>query len=79
MSIASGAVAVCAFAGLDGSHVLPVEHEAILYSKGQLDDVVSRLQKKVASGEVALEYDSTFGYLPSVLLNPHFIAWRDEF
>ena len=67
LSLAASTAAVCAFAGLDGSHVLPMDHEAILYSKSPVDDVVSRLQRKVASGEVTLDYDSTFGYLPSVL------------
>src|SRR4051794_25551107 len=67
LSLASGAAAVCAFAGLEGSHVLPADHEAILYSKAPLDDVVTQLQSKVASGGVKLEYDPTFGYLPAVL------------
>lgn len=63
----SAAAAICAFAGLDGSYVLPAEHEAILYSKTAANDIVIDLQKKIWSGEVKLQYDPTFGYLPSVL------------
>ncbi len=62
-------IVVCfaAFAGLDGSHVLPAEHEAIQYAKAPVDNVVSRLQKRVAEGTVRLAYDPETGYLRSVL------------
>jgi hypothetical protein len=58
---------VCAYAGLDGSHVLPQDHEAIGYGKEPPDDAVTRLEKRIAAGETKLEYDPTFGYLLSVL------------
>jgi hypothetical protein len=58
---------VCAYAGLDGSHVLPQDHEAIGYGKESPDDAVTRLEKRIAAGETKLEYDPTFGYLLSVL------------
>jgi hypothetical protein len=65
---ALGAVAaLCAFAGLDGSYVLPADHSAIGYNKGTPQDAVSRLARRIASGETKLTYDTTFGYLPSVL------------
>ncbi|MGH9632697.1 MAG: hypothetical protein ACRD7E_30700 [Bryobacteraceae bacterium] len=55
------------FASLDGSYVLPLDHEAILYAKTPLADPVSRLEKQVQDGSVKLEYDPHFGYLRSVL------------
>ena len=60
-------VGVCLYAGLEGSYVLPVDEAPILYSKTPADDPVARLQKEIADGAVKLEYDSNFGYLPSVL------------
>ncbi len=63
-----GAVAaLTALGGLDGSSVLPADHEAIGYSRIQLTDPVSKLVAKLAAGKTKLEYDSTFGYLPAVL------------
>lgn len=55
------------FAGLDGSYLLPLDHDAILYARTPLDDPVSRLQKQLRDGSVELEYDPHFGYLQSVL------------
>ncbi len=67
-TLALGAVvALCAWAGLDGSYVLPDDHQAIQYARRPVDDAVSRLQKRISSGGVKLTFDSTFGYLPSVL------------
>ncbi|HET8547506.1 MAG TPA: hypothetical protein VFL57_05870 [Bryobacteraceae bacterium] len=60
-------VAVSAYAGLDGSYVLPVDHEAIQYSKLPSSDAVSRLQTRLAEKRTTLEYHPDFGYLPSVL------------
>jgi hypothetical protein len=54
-------------ADLDGSYVLPVEHDAIRYSKAPVDDRFTRLQKRIASGEVKLEFDERHGYLRSML------------
>lgn len=59
--------ALCAFAGLDGSYVLPADHSAIGYNKEPGTDAVSQLARRVASGEVRLTYDTTYGYLPSLL------------
>jgi hypothetical protein len=63
--ILAGAAAV--FAGLGSSYIVPVDHEAIQYSKGPVDDVVSRLQQRLDRGEVRLKYEDEFGYLRSVL------------
>ncbi|HEY3836241.1 MAG TPA: hypothetical protein VGL72_06700 [Bryobacteraceae bacterium] len=56
-----------AMAGLNGSYLLPVDHEAIQYYKAPVDDAVSRLQRRIDSGEVKLKSDEDFGYLKSVL------------
>ncbi|MCU1329967.1 MAG: hypothetical protein JWN34_5337 [Bryobacterales bacterium] len=60
----AGAVAL---AGLSGSYVLPVDSEAILYSKGPVADPISRLQQRLDSGALKLKYEDEFGYLRSVL------------
>lgn len=63
------AAGVAVWAGLDGSYVVPSDHEAIQYTKAPVDDAVARLQKRIASGEVKLEYHADLGYLPSLLEN----------
>ena len=45
----------------------PADHEPILYGSAEVNDPVSRLQRKVESGEVKLEFDSKHGYLAAVL------------
>jgi hypothetical protein len=61
------ATAFCAFGGLDGSYVVPLDHPAIQYSKTPADDPISRLERGIAAGEVKLDYDPDLGYLPAVL------------
>jgi hypothetical protein len=56
-----------AIAGLNGSYLLPLDHDAIQYSKSPVDDVVARLQRRIDAGEVKLQSDDNFGYLRSVL------------
>jgi hypothetical protein len=56
-----------ALAGLSGSYLLPIDHEAIQYSKAPVDDVIGRLQRRIDSGQVKLQSDDNFGYLRSVL------------
>ncbi len=59
---------VClALAGLNGSYLLPLDHEAIQYSKAPVDDAIARLQRRIDAGEVKLQSDDNFGYLRSVL------------
>jgi len=43
------------------------EHEAIGYATATPDNVVSRLQQRLAAGNASLEYDARMGWLPSVL------------
>lgn len=45
------------------------DHEAIGYSAATPNDAITRLQQKIDSGEVKLEFDPAHGYLPSVLKN----------
>ena len=52
---------------LDESRILPSEHPAIDYWNADPDDAVARLQRRLDSGEVTLDLDGAFGYLPSVL------------
>lgn len=59
--------AAVALAGLSSSYMVPVDHDAIQYTKGELNDSVSRLQHRLDSGEVKLHYEDEFGYLRSVL------------
>ena len=48
-----------------GQHVH--EQSPINYSKAPTDNVVSRLQAQIDSGEVTLKHDQERGYLPAVL------------
>jgi hypothetical protein len=61
------AAVTAVFADLAGSYILPLDDETIQYSKRQADDPVERLNQKIARGEVTLQFDSTHGYLRSVL------------
>jgi len=56
-----------AIAGLSGSYMVPLDHEAIQYAKAPVNDPVSRLQTRIDSGEAKLRYEPEFGYLRSVL------------
>jgi hypothetical protein len=47
--------------------ILPNDHPAIQYAQQAPDDPVARLAKRVASGEVKLDYDARWGYLPALL------------
>jgi hypothetical protein len=59
--------AAAAIAGLSSSYMLPVDDDAIRYTKGALNDPVARLQSRLDRGEKRLKYEDDFGYLPSVL------------
>lgn len=59
--------AVALFAGLSGSYLLPLDHPAIQYDKAPVDDEVTRLQHRLDTGEVKLQFEDQFGYLRSVL------------
>lgn len=61
------AAATAALADLAGSYVVPLNDEAIRYATRAADDPVERLNRKIARGEVKLEFDDSHGYLRSVL------------
>ena len=46
---------------------LAFDHPAIQYEKRAPNDAITRLQAQLDAGKTMLEYDSRFGYLPSLL------------
>jgi len=60
-------VATAALADLAGSYVVPLDDEAIRYATRPADDPVERLNRKIARGDVKLEFDDSHGYLKSVI------------
>lgn len=54
-------------AGLEGSYLLPLDHEAIRYASEPLNDAATLLQKRLETGEVKLNFDPQFGYVPALL------------
>lgn len=61
------AAAAAAIAGLEGSYVVPLDHAAIQYAALPVDDAVARLQKRIDSGSLKLQFRGSHGYLESVL------------
>jgi hypothetical protein len=62
------ACATGAFADFQGStHMTPFDEDTIGYNKAKADDSITRLEKLIKSGETALKYGTTHGYLESVL------------
>ena len=50
--------------------ILSLDHPAIQYTHAPVDDAVTRLEKRIASGQAKLEYQpGGLGYLPSLLKN----------
>ena len=49
------------------THPLPFDEPLINYSAAVPEDRIARLQKQIASGEIKLEWNEEFGYLPSLL------------
>jgi hypothetical protein len=60
-------LAPAAFADLDGSYVLPLDHQAIQYATAPVTERISRLQEQIAKGDVKLAFDAQHGYLRSLL------------
>ena len=63
--------AVAAWAAHDDAFdypYVPYDHPGIQYPTAAPDDAITRLQKKMDSGQVKLQFDAKFGYLPSSLL-----------
>jgi hypothetical protein len=54
-------------AGLGGSYTVPLDNDAIQYSKRPVNDAVSRLQTRLDAGETKLRFEPEYGYLRSVL------------
>jgi hypothetical protein len=61
--LVAGALAV---AGIS-SDILPLDDDAIQYTKAPVNDVVHQLQQRMDKGEVSLKYDGPMGYLRSTL------------
>jgi hypothetical protein len=66
-AFACAAAAAIAVAGLSGSYVVPLEHEAIQYAKLPVADPVARLEKRIAAGDVKLAFEDDTGFLTNVL------------
>src|ERR1700712_458565 len=67
-SVLAGLIpAAVAVAGLSSSYMLPLEHDAIQYTTGAVNDPVAGLQKRIDAGAGELQYEEEFGYLRSVL------------
>ncbi len=60
-------VATAALAGLGGSFMVPLEHEAIGYNRRDTRDPIAMLNQRIARGETKLKFDQRHGYLPAVL------------
>ncbi len=70
LALASVATALAARDDAFEFPFIPFDHKAIQYAKGEADDPIARLQKKIDSGAVKLEYESNrWGYLRSLLKN----------
>ena len=68
LSLFAGTVAAAqVVTTLEGSYILPAGDPAIRYRQTGHRNPVVRLQEQLAAGPARLEYDRTFGYLPSVL------------
>src|SRR5215471_13726868 len=65
------AAAIIAVAGHDlitpETSILPIDHPAIQYATGQLNDPVTRLDRDLAAGKAKLEFSPESGWLPSLL------------
>lgn len=67
LSIAIAAVMLPGLAGGVAWAADDYELAPILYSEAEPENPVSRLQRRIESGEIRLEYDAEWGYLPAVL------------
>jgi hypothetical protein len=67
-ALAALLTAECALAShIEEITILPNDHPAIQYAQVPPDDPVARLEKRIESGEVKLDYSPEFGYLPALL------------
>lgn len=49
------------------THLVPIDEDTINYSAATPHNAISELQRRIDSGEVKLQFDPKFGYLPSLL------------
>ncbi len=54
-------------AGLEGSYLLPLDHDAIRYASEPLHDAVTVLRNSLEKSGLKLDFDPQFGYLPALL------------
>jgi hypothetical protein len=66
LAVALVSAAALGVAGLSGSFVVPLDHEAIQYATTPVTDPAARLQQQLVKG-LTLDYDRDKGYLPSLL------------
>jgi hypothetical protein len=59
--------AVVGYAYLDDTSWVPTDHPAIKYFEAPTDDPISQLEQKLQAKTAKLDFDATWGYLPSVL------------
>src|SRR6185312_4720305 len=58
---------VYAYADLDGSYVVPLDHPAIQYATRPVTDRVAGLQQQLRDGKLKLAHNNSHGYLEAVL------------
>jgi hypothetical protein len=49
------------------THLMPFDEDTINYSKAPAGGPIARLQDRIDCGEIKLQFDEKFGYLPAVL------------
>lgn len=62
---------IFALAGHDTGELLPLDDDAIRYTKTPADDSVARLQQRLIAGSAKLVWEDQFGYLRSALKELH--------
>ncbi|HEV8543052.1 MAG TPA: hypothetical protein VGR78_11720, partial [Verrucomicrobiae bacterium] len=59
---------VCLASDFQGAtHLMPIDEDTFNYSKSAPASAVSKLQKRIDSGELKLPWDPKYGYLPALL------------
>jgi hypothetical protein len=62
--------ASAALAEFGGSYLVPLDDEAIQYAKTPMDDPIARLGRRIAQGDVKLDFENNgMGHLRSLLRN----------
>ncbi|HLH43237.1 MAG TPA: hypothetical protein VKV74_09650 [Bryobacteraceae bacterium] len=66
-AIAIAVVLAAADHDTEESSILPLDHKAIQYANGPLNDPVTKLDRDLAGGKTKLEWSPQYGWLPSIL------------